>query len=188
MIHDVITTDDSFPDTAKSMFVGVRKNKTQQVRRWKIYRIRTKWCRIPKISNLVGRNDNFIAKAWKSSILPTSLDIFDLQQHYMRILYISFSTLTIQKSYHGHPIQLKLRESLYVRCPVYLAPTQRSDQSGHLKLSDNPWKRDGHNLGPIILQEPIRQLVLELRITSGKRMAGKQGFLHLTVWIRFFLI
>ena len=33
MIHDVITTDDSFPDTAKSMFVGVRKNKTQQVRR-----------------------------------------------------------------------------------------------------------------------------------------------------------
>ena len=32
MIHDVISTADSFPDTAKFMFVGVRSNKTQQVR------------------------------------------------------------------------------------------------------------------------------------------------------------
>ena len=41
------------------------------------------------MSNSVGRNDNFLAKARKLSILPTSLDIFDLRQHYMRILYIS---------------------------------------------------------------------------------------------------
>ena len=32
MIHDVISTANPFPDTAKSMFVGVRNNKTQQVK------------------------------------------------------------------------------------------------------------------------------------------------------------
>ena len=32
MIYDVITTANPFPDTAKFMFVGVRNNKTQQVR------------------------------------------------------------------------------------------------------------------------------------------------------------
>ena len=39
--------------------------------------------------NSVGGNDNFRAKARKLSILPTSLDIFDIQQHYVRILYLS---------------------------------------------------------------------------------------------------
>ena len=38
-----------------------------------------------------GRNDNFLAKAQKLSILPTSLDIFDIRQHYVRILYIEWS-------------------------------------------------------------------------------------------------
>ena len=33
MIHDVITTVNPFPYTAKFMFVGVRNNKTQQIRR-----------------------------------------------------------------------------------------------------------------------------------------------------------
>ena len=42
-----------------------------------------------KISNLVGRNDNFLAKAQKLSILPTSLDIFYLQQHYIYLSSIS---------------------------------------------------------------------------------------------------
>ena len=32
MIHDVITTANPFPDTAKFMFVGVINNKTLQVR------------------------------------------------------------------------------------------------------------------------------------------------------------
>ena len=32
MSHDVITTPNPFPDTAKFMFVGVRNNKNQQVR------------------------------------------------------------------------------------------------------------------------------------------------------------
>ena len=41
-----------------------------------------------KIYNSVGRNDNFLAKARKLPILPTSLDIFDIRQHYMRILYL----------------------------------------------------------------------------------------------------
>ena len=33
MIHDVISTPNLFPYTAKFMFVGVRHNKTQQIRR-----------------------------------------------------------------------------------------------------------------------------------------------------------
>ena len=49
--------------------------------------MRTQCCRISKISNSVGRNDNFLAKARKLSILPTSLDIFDIRQHYIRIPY-----------------------------------------------------------------------------------------------------
>ena len=49
----------------------------------------TKCCRISKISNSVERIDNFLAKARKLSILSTSLDIFDVRQHYIRILYIN---------------------------------------------------------------------------------------------------
>ena len=33
MIHDVITTANPFPYTAKFMFVSVRNDKTQQIRR-----------------------------------------------------------------------------------------------------------------------------------------------------------
>ena len=33
VIHDVITTADAVPYTAKFMFDGVRNNKTQQIRR-----------------------------------------------------------------------------------------------------------------------------------------------------------
>ena len=40
MLHDVIITTNPFPYIAKFMFVGVRNNKTQQVRCWKINRIR----------------------------------------------------------------------------------------------------------------------------------------------------
>ena len=41
-----------------------------------------------KMSNSVGRNDNFLTKARKLSILPTLLDIFDIRQHYVHILYL----------------------------------------------------------------------------------------------------
>ena len=87
-IHAVVTTAKPFQYTSKFMFVGVR-NKTQQIRHWKINRIRTKRCRISKISNSVGRNDNCLAKARQLSILPTSLDIFDIRQYYVRILYMN---------------------------------------------------------------------------------------------------
>ena len=40
------------------------------------------------MSNSVGRNDNFRAKARKLSILPTSLDIFDIRQHFVRIFFL----------------------------------------------------------------------------------------------------
>ena len=52
----------------------------------KINRIRTECCRISKISNSFGRNDNFPSKVRKLSILLTSLDIFDILQHYLGIL------------------------------------------------------------------------------------------------------
>ena len=72
-----------------SCVVGVRNNKTQQ----KIITLKGKWNKnivLPyiKISNWVGRNDNFLAKGRKLSILPTSLDIFDIWQHYVRIFYL----------------------------------------------------------------------------------------------------
>ena len=40
VIHDVITTASPFPYTAKFMFIDVRNNKTQQIIRCKINRIR----------------------------------------------------------------------------------------------------------------------------------------------------
>ena len=71
IIHDVITIRNPFPYTAKFMFVAVGNNETQQ------YRFLS-----------VERNDNFLTKARKLSILSTSLDIFDIRQHYIRILYL----------------------------------------------------------------------------------------------------
>ena len=41
-----------------------------------------------KISNKVGTTDNFRALMRKLSFLPTGLNIFDIRQHYVRILYI----------------------------------------------------------------------------------------------------
>ena len=41
-----------------------------------------------KISNEVGRIDNFRALARKLSFLPTELDVFDIWQHYIHILFI----------------------------------------------------------------------------------------------------
>ena len=41
MIHDVITTSNLFPYTAKFMFDGARSNKSEQLRHLKINRIRT---------------------------------------------------------------------------------------------------------------------------------------------------
>ena len=49
------------------------------------------------LSNSVGRNDNFLAKARKFSILPTSLDSFEIRQHFMRILYIYKAKQTLKK-------------------------------------------------------------------------------------------
>ena len=40
------------------------------------------------MTNEVGRIDNFLALAKKLSFLPTELDIFDIQQYYVRILFI----------------------------------------------------------------------------------------------------
>ena len=39
-------------------------------------------------NNEVGRIDNFRALARKLSFFPTELDIFDIRQHYIRILFI----------------------------------------------------------------------------------------------------
>ena len=60
LIHDVITTHNSFKYTIKSIFVGVGNNKTQQI------------------------------KARKLSILPTCLILFDIGQHDIRIPFIIY--------------------------------------------------------------------------------------------------
>ena len=78
------------------MFVGVRNNKTQQIR--KINRIRTECCRISKIPNSVGRNDNFLARVRKLSVLPTFIDNFDKRQHYVRILSLYMSCAILEFS------------------------------------------------------------------------------------------
>ena len=44
-----------------------------------------------KISNSIGRNDNFLAKARKLSMLPTWPDIFDIRQHYIYVFSIYIS-------------------------------------------------------------------------------------------------
>ena len=45
-----------------------------------------------KISNEIGKIDDFRGLARKLSFLPAELDIFDIRQHYVRILYIYLST------------------------------------------------------------------------------------------------
>ena len=72
--HDVITTADPIPYTAKFMFDDVRNNKTQQIRHWKVDRI------------------GYVYSV-AVSILPISLDIFDMRQHYIRILYVFFCNI-----------------------------------------------------------------------------------------------
>ena len=44
VINDVITNAILFPNTAKFMLVGIRNNKTQQITRCKINRIRIQCC------------------------------------------------------------------------------------------------------------------------------------------------
>ena len=50
--------------------------------------MRTYCCRISKIPNSGGTNDNFLAKARKLSILSISLDIFDIRRDYIYIFSI----------------------------------------------------------------------------------------------------
>ena len=96
IIHDVITIRNPFPYTAKFMFVGVRNNETQQIRILNSFNSHNSYVvRGVFEYGTVERNDNFLAKARKLSILSTSLDIFDIRQHYIRILYIYVRLLTL---------------------------------------------------------------------------------------------
>ena len=45
-------------------------------------------CRSPKISNSIGRIGNFRVLARKLSFLPTELDISNIGQYYLRIVFI----------------------------------------------------------------------------------------------------
>ena len=64
MVHDVITSAKSFPYTAKFLFISVR-NKSAVERK------------IEYVFSVAVCKNNFLAKARKLSILPTSLDSFD---------------------------------------------------------------------------------------------------------------
>ena len=89
MIHDhgVIRTAELFPYTAKVMFVGVRNDKINKSDVESYIEYVLSVAVYQKYLNEIGRDDNFLAKTRKLSILPTSLDIFDIRQHYVRILY-----------------------------------------------------------------------------------------------------
>ena len=57
-----------------------------------------------KISNLVGRNDNFPAKAQKLSILPTMLDISVILRqplHLSMVFWKSFSLYPVKYSFQA---------------------------------------------------------------------------------------
>ena len=47
------------------------------------------------MSKSVERNDNFLAKARKLSILPTSLNIFDILQHYRPNVFSIYNIVII---------------------------------------------------------------------------------------------
>ena len=54
----------------------------------RVYREYVQCCYRSKISNSVGRIDNFRALTRKLSFFPIKLDIFYIRQHYVSILYI----------------------------------------------------------------------------------------------------
>ena len=95
IIHDVIITTNPYLYTAEFVFVGLKINKNQQIRHLKINRIPTQCCRTSKTSNLVWRNNNCLAKAQQLSVLPTPLDIFDIQQHYVHILHVPHNSVDL---------------------------------------------------------------------------------------------
>ena len=69
-----------------------------------------------KISNSVGRNDNFLAKARKLSILPTSLGIFDIRQHFIRNLYIHHNAHVYSVAPCCNMLLLIYEDTIYKHC------------------------------------------------------------------------
>ena len=95
-----VTNNPTFALTGTSIFYTDRHTKRQTDRLIENSYIMLQYI---KISNKVGRIDSFQALARKLSFLSTELDIFDIQQHYVCILFIfqhficrvlSFLTLT----------------------------------------------------------------------------------------------
>ena len=73
-----------------------------------------------KMSNSVERNDNFLAKARKLSILSTSLDIFDIRQHYIRILYISLHIEIRLTVLYPNPFMIRQDFTNFSSCTVLI--------------------------------------------------------------------
>ena len=73
-------------------------------------------CRISKISNEVGRIDNFRALTIKLSFLPTELDIFDIRQHYVCILFIFRSLISI--AVYGNGLAVLMTSRDHVDCVI----------------------------------------------------------------------
>ena len=73
---------------------------------------------LPRLENYqfsMGRNDNFLTKAKKLSVLPTELDIFDIQQQYIHILYIRWQSIAhrnSRKAWIGAPAECSITEVL----------------------------------------------------------------------------
>ena len=84
MIHDVITTANPFPYIAKFMLIDVKKNK-KKLNKSNIER------RIEYVGlHSVVVYHKYLTR-WEIINFQTSLDIFDIRQHYVRIPFSSLS-------------------------------------------------------------------------------------------------
>ena len=96
------------------------------------------------MSNSVGRNDNFLAKAQKLSILPTSSDVFDIRQHYIRILYLHHKQKRNKAITQSLPARrMPLHVNTAFRLPPNLCRLWRESESQevHLQWLLQPVKR-----------------------------------------------
>ena len=100
VIHDVITIRNPFPYTAKFMFVSVINNETQQIRRWKINRIRTGWS---KITDTIS-----VACVLHISYVIWNVNLQSKTRDFKVLWYIKFNL--IDKEIGAQPIKQDLQQ------------------------------------------------------------------------------
>ena len=86
MIHHVITTANLFPNIAKFILIGVENNKTQQsdIERWieYVHSVAVYKYYLTRLGEMIIFSPGL--ERW--SVLPTSLGICNIRQHYIYVL------------------------------------------------------------------------------------------------------